>query len=78
MPRKRSQGPAPHTYSVWVSVRKGDETDMQMAYFGSSEYTARMKLASAVMDNPHAYSVDIRRDYRPWLRVLIERPPDVM
>jgi hypothetical protein len=78
MPRKRSQEREPHIYSVWVSVRHGDETDMQMVYFGNSEYTARQKLAAAIIDNPAAYSVDIRRDLRPWLRVLIERPPDVL
>jgi hypothetical protein len=80
MPRPRrkkpQEQPEAHIYTVWVSARKNDVIDVQMVYAGSSEHSARLKFAAAVMDNPGAISVDIRRDMRPWLRVLIERQHD--
>jgi hypothetical protein len=59
-----------HLYSVFVNT--SDSTTL--VYLGSSEATARTTFARAVMHNPNAVSVEIRRDLKPWLRVLIERP----
>jgi hypothetical protein len=58
-----------HLYSVFVNT--SDSTTM--VYFDGSEAKARSAFAKAVMNNPHANSVEIRRDLKPWLRVLIER-----
>ncbi len=58
-----------HMYTVFVDT----ERTSTMAYFGSSEATARSAFARAVMNNPHASSVEIRRDLKPWLRITIER-----
>lgn len=75
MPRKRPQEIPPHTYSVFVDTREAAGTILsERVYFGNSEYTARMKLAGAIMDNPHAWRVDVRRDLRLLVRVTIERP----
>lgn len=59
-----------HTYSVFAST----ETTTAMVYFGSSEAQARGALAKAVMNNPYASSVEIRRDFQLLVRALIERP----
>ena len=60
---------ASHMYSVWVNT----ETGTTMVYFGNSEAAARTAFAKAVINNPDSHSVEIRRDLRSWLRVLIER-----
>jgi hypothetical protein len=60
-----------HWYTVWVN----GETDSTKVYSGSSEIQARNAFAKAVMQQVHAVSVEIRRDFKPWLRVLIERQP---
>jgi hypothetical protein len=73
MPRKRQ--PGQHLYSVFVDTLADDGTiTSQLVYFGNSEYTARMKLAQAIMENPRAYTIDVRRDMRLLVRVKLERP----
>ncbi len=60
-----------HLYSVFVNAA----SSTTLVYLGSSESQARSALAKAIMNNPHALSVEIRRDLSPWLRVIIERAP---
>jgi hypothetical protein len=74
MPRKRREQER-HTYSVFVNRLLDDgRLQTRLLYFGDSEYTARSTLAKAIMEQPEAHSVDVRRDLRLLVRVVIERP----
>jgi hypothetical protein len=67
MPAKRR---AEHYwYTVWVNAT----SSTTMVYSGANVVQARNAFAKAVMQNPAAQSVEVRRDFKPWLRVLIER-----
>jgi hypothetical protein len=77
MPRKRPPY-VPHSYSVWVDfVDDAGNTTSTMLYHGSSEFSALLRFAEAVIEHEHAYSIEVRKDGRTWRRVKIEQPPAV-
>jgi hypothetical protein len=73
-PRRRQEYES-HNYSVWVDSRddSGDVTS-KLLYHGGSEYSARQAIAKAILDYPGAWRVDLRRDHKLLVRVMIERP----
>ena len=76
MPRKRRSAPGPHTYSVFVNFRLADGSwDPKRVYFGNSEYSAKLALAEAILSNPHAFSIDVRRDFELLARVYLGPTP---
>lgn len=60
-----------HMYSVWVATLT--PLSVTMVYYGSSEAAARTAFGRAVMSNPDAYEVEIRRDSLAWIVAKIER-----
>lgn len=57
-----------HLYSVFTHTSEASTK----AYFGSSEAAALRAFAYAIVRNPQASSVELRRDLKPWLRVSVQ------
>ncbi len=62
------------TSSSILEMHRSEWPETLMVYLGSSEAAARSAFTKAVMNNPHAASAEILRDFQLHVRVLIERP----
>lgn len=64
-----------HIWSVFVSTVDTEAVmKTEMVYFDGSERRAQVAFAQAVMNNPHAYAVEVHRDLQLLVRVKIDRP----